>query len=125
MKKILVPTTLSLLFTQASSAFAQFGTVKPPTGINIFTNLGSLISNAITLIMFIAALATFIYLVWGGIEWITAGGDKAGTEAARSKITNAFIGLFVVFAAWAIVKLLETFFGICVLGCPIVVPTPS
>jgi hypothetical protein len=53
-----------------------------------------------------------------------SGGEKAQTEAARTRITNAFIGLFVVFAAWAIIKVIETFFGMCVIGCPITVPKP-
>lgn len=76
-----------------------------------FTSLGGFVSNLIELLMFLAAVATLIYLVWGGIEWITAGGDKAGTEKARGKITDAVIGLFVVFAAWAIFALLQTFLG--------------
>ena len=43
-----------------------------------------------------AALAAFFYLILGGFQWITSGGDKAGTEAAREKITAAFIGLAIV-----------------------------
>jgi hypothetical protein len=51
-------------------------------------------------------------LVIGGIRWIASGGDKAQTEAARNQITSALVGLVIVFAAWAIVALINVFFGI-------------
>lgn len=98
--------------------------INPPKGFNIITNLGVLISNGITLLMIVAAIATFFYLVWGGLEWITSGGEKAGTEAAKSKITNAFIGLVIVFSAWAIMGVFEKFFGIKILGTELAIPTP-
>ncbi|MEK7112404.1 MAG: hypothetical protein AAB875_03680, partial [Patescibacteria group bacterium] len=63
-------------------------------------------------ILVIAALVFFFILVIGGIRWIASGGDKAHTEAARSQITAALVGLVIVFAAWAIVQLINTFFGI-------------
>lgn len=98
--------------------------ISPPANFSLITDLGKLISNAISLLMIIAAIATFFYLVWGGLEWITSGGEKAGTESAKNKITNAFIGLIIVFSAWAIMNVFEKFFGICILGCDIKIPTP-
>jgi TRAP-type C4-dicarboxylate transport system permease small subunit len=62
--------------------------------------------------MIVAALIFFFMLVWGGVQYITAGGDKAQTEAARGRITAALIGLVIVFAAWAIVNLVSIFFGL-------------
>lgn len=122
MKKLVL--SLSLFLTGVPQAHAQSQIVIPkPAQVNIL-DIGKLISNSVSLLMILAAIATFFYLVWGGLEWITSGGEKAGTEAAKSKITNAFIGLFVVFAAWAIMKLIEQFFGICILGCDIAIPKP-
>jgi hypothetical protein len=69
------------------------------------------ISAVIALILVIAALIFFFMLVFGGIKYITSGGDKAQTEAARNQITAALIGLVIVFAAWAIVNLAGTFLG--------------
>ncbi|KKU12183.1 MAG: hypothetical protein UX19_C0005G0015 [Candidatus Woesebacteria bacterium GW2011_GWA1_45_8] len=76
----------------------------------------SLIAGFISLIMIIAAVVFFFILVIGGIRWITSGGDKANTEAARSQITAALVGLVIVFAAWAIIQLIQVFFGITILG---------
>lgn len=73
--------------------------------------LGTLISNLIAVAIIIAALMTFFYLILGGLQWLTSGGDKAGIEQARSRITSAFIGLFLVMAAWVIMTLTADFFG--------------
>ena len=82
-----------------------------------FQNLGTLtiggiVSALIKLILIIAFLVFFFYLVYGGIRWIMSGGDKAHTETARSQITSALIGLVIVVSAWAIVELINRFFGI-------------
>jgi len=53
-------------------------------------------------------------LVWGGVRWIMSQGDKSNVENARNQITNALIGLAIIFAAWAIMKLIETLFGISI-----------
>ena len=80
--------------------------------VAINTDLGSFISKSISAIIMVAGLATFMYLIYGGISWITAGGDKSKIEEARSKITNGIIGLSIVASAWAIYLLLDYFFGI-------------
>lgn len=66
-------------------------------------------------ILIVAALVALVFLIIGGIKWITAGGDKAATESARGTITSAIIGLVVVFAAWAVIRLIEFFFNIKIL----------
>jgi len=71
-----------------------------------------IIAGLIRLTLVAAAVIFFFMLVIGGIRWIASGGDKAQTEAARNQITAALIGLVVVFAAWAIVALIKTLFGI-------------
>jgi len=48
----------------------------------------------------------------GGIRWIMSQGNKGNVENARNQITNALIGLAIIFAAWAIMKLIETLFGV-------------
>lgn len=98
------------------------GIVLAGDGINLAPNSG-LAQNAVTftperivsaVILFalvIAALVFFFMLLWGGIQWILAGGDKQKTEEARGRITGALIGLVIVFAAWAILSLASTFLG--------------
>ena len=73
---------------------------------------GGIVSGLINLTMIIVALVFFFMLVLGGIKWITSQGDKTNVETARNQITNALIGLAIVFAAWAIMKLIGTLFGV-------------
>ena len=74
--------------------------------------IGGIVSGLVSLILVIASLVFFFILVVGGITWIASGGDKAKTEEARNRITAALVGLVIVFAAWAIVQLINVFFGI-------------
>lgn len=121
MKKLIAVLPLYLLL--AGTALAQDITVPKPPGF-AFENIGKLISNVVALGLIIAGLLVFAYLVLGGIQWITSGGDKAGVESARNRITAALIGLAIVAAAWAVIKIIETFFGICIVGCTISIPKP-
>ncbi len=74
--------------------------------------LGLLISNLIFLLFVGAFLMALFFLLLGGLQWITSGGDKNGLESARNKITNALIGLIIVGAVWAILMLIGKFLGI-------------
>jgi uncharacterized membrane protein len=85
-----------------------------------FERLGELtvpgiVSGAIRLILVVAALVAFVFLIIGGIRWVTSGGDKEKTARAQQTLTAALVGLVIVFASWAIIKLIETFFGIEIL----------
>jgi len=85
-----------------------------------FSRLGELtvpniVSGAIRLILVVAALVAFVFLIIGGIRWVTSGGDKEKTARAQQTLTAALVGLVIVFASWAIIKLIETFFGIQIL----------
>ena len=75
-------------------------------------NAGGIVSGAISLVLILVALVFFFILVIGGLKWITSGGDEKKVAAARAQITNALIGLVIVFAAWAIMSLIGTVFGI-------------
>lgn len=62
---------------------------------------------------FVIGVVIFMFnLIIGAIKWITAGGDKASLEAARSKVENAIIGLFILLSLFAIANVLEIFFNI-------------
>lgn len=83
------------------------------------SGVGLLVSNLIGLLFIIAFLLAFFFLIIGGIQWVTSGGDKAGMEAARDKITHAIMGLIIVAAAWAVMMLVGQFLGITFPNLPI------
>jgi len=102
------------------NVLAQQATIAldPGTGFEDIANItvGSIISGAIQLILIVAALIFFFLLIIGGIRWMTAGGDKEKAGAARGQLTSALIGLAIVFAAWAIIRLIEVLFGVSIIS---------
>ena len=79
-----------------------------------YTCIGPFISNLVGLGIIVAGLAVLIYLIWGGTEWITSGGDKTKTENARNRITAALVGLAIVVISWALWKIVLYFFGVSI-----------
>lgn len=96
--------------------------VGKPENVQI-TNIGTLIRGAVQGALLIAALLVFMYLIMGGIQWITSGGDKTKTQEARDRITAALVGLAVVAAAWAVMLIIQYFFGISILDENLTPPT--
>jgi hypothetical protein len=112
--------TLISLFTAAPAATD----VTIPLGNSIFnlpgftpiTNIGAYVSQIVGLFLIVASLATLVYLVMGGVQWIMAGSDKSKVSEARDRLTNAIIGLAIVAASWAVFILLNYFFGLGLVG---------
>lgn len=73
------------------------------------------IPNLIGLAFIIGVLIFFFIIIVAAIQWISSGGEKASIEVARGKITSALIGLIILLSVYAIIKLIETFFGIDIL----------
>lgn len=62
-------------------------------------------------IIIIGGLAFLLYFLWGGIDWIFAGGDQGKVEEARKKITQALIGLAILAGSFVIVEFIAQAIG--------------
>lgn len=125
MKKISgILLALSAYASTALPAFAAVG-VDPcasanQTGGTDFTKLcalsssgiGKIVQTVITVLLIGAVLLALFYLVWGGIRWITSGGDKGKVEEARKHIVAAIVGLIVAFLAFFVIQTVLAFFGL-------------
>jgi uncharacterized protein YacL len=104
-----------------ASAFAQ-NSVNPCPSAGQFTklcnlnanNLGGIVGSAVTFLLIGAVLIALFFLIFGGIRWITSGGDKAKVESARGTIIAAIIGLVISFLAFFILSLALSFFGLSI-----------
>lgn len=101
--------TIAATPIMAATTGLENTTIEKPTGF--FDDIGDVINSLLKFVMVIAALLVFLYLIWGGIEWITSGGDKGKTESARNKITSAIIGLIVLAASYALLTIVLKFIG--------------
>ena len=67
-------------------------------------------------IIIVGGLAFLLYFLWGGLQWIMAGGEKGKIEEARGKITQGLIGLAILAASYVIIKFIETAIGLNLLN---------
>jgi len=103
-----------VLLAKANPAFAALedvGVEKPEDYVKI-DEIGPLLSGIIKVAFVVAIILTFIFLIWGGLQWITSGGDKAKYEEARNRITAALVGLAIILLSWLIIRLVSYFFGL-------------
>lgn len=104
---------------------AQIVNHQLPTSIGATTYktvgpaLSGIILGLISVMFLFVFFLTFLYLILGGLQWVSSGGDKAGLEAARNKITHAFVGLILVASSWAMMALIAAFFGLKFPNIPI------
>lgn len=74
-----------------------------------FTRMFILLWRAI---ITVGGLALLLYLVWGAVEWITAGGDSGKIQKARDKMIQSVIGMIILASSFIIVRTINTlFFG--------------
>ena len=65
-------------------------------------NLMKVISNIINIVLIVAGILAVAYLIYGGLMYITAGGEAEKATKGRTAITNAIIGIIIIAASLAI-----------------------
>jgi len=92
--------------------------MKPPLALTLFTGVDTnsiegvttLLSNAaIILLGFVGALSV-IFIIVGGIQYITSAGNSDGSAKAKKTITYAVAGLALALSTTAIINLINTVF---------------
>jgi hypothetical protein len=63
----------------------------------------------------IGAIIFFFMILVGSIRWISSAGDKGALESARGTITNAVVGLVILFSLFAILDLIHIFFNVTIM----------
>jgi len=78
--------------------------------------LGSLMGKLFQTAVLVGGLALLLFMVWGGISWITAGGDKGKLEEARNRIMNAILGMAMLVGTIAVAIFLGKVLGVDLLN---------
>lgn len=68
------------------------------------TDLPTFIKTVINLLLFIIGVIAVIYVIIGGIKYVTSNGDAAAVKSAKDTILYAIIGIVVAVMAYAIVN---------------------
>lgn len=93
---------------------------KPSIGI---TSLADAFALAINVVMGVGISLTIIFLILGGIQYMTAKGDQKAAQEARTSLTNAIIGFIVVIGAFTIRTILLNLIGAGTVNIEDVTPT--
>lgn len=73
--------------------------------------VGVIISELLPYLFVLAGLALLVYLIYGGFQLMTSGGDPKAMESAKGKITNAIVGFIIIFVAYWLMQILQIIFG--------------
>lgn len=73
---------------------------------------GSVIRGLINIGFIVGSIVFVTMLIWGGIQYITSGGDKENVQKSTKRITSALFGLVILFSLYVILGLISTFTGL-------------
>ena len=71
------------------------------TGVT--SSLGSLANNIVTIFSYVVGAISIIMIIYGGLRYVTSGGDSNSVGGAKNTIIYAIIGLVIVALAQLIV----------------------
>ena len=89
------------MFSLIPTVHAQIPTTVTTTNLGVST-LSDAFGIAINVVLGIGIALTVIFLILGGIKYMSAGGDAKAAQEARGALTNAVIGFIVVLGAFTI-----------------------
>lgn len=99
---------------------ASAQTIDPCAGIGQFqglcsldaTKLGPIIGAIVTFLLIAVAIIALFFLIYGGLRWVTSGGDKGKVDDARKTVIAAIVGLVIAFLSFFILQVVLSFFGL-------------
>jgi amino acid transporter len=103
MKSILKKISLLLVFI----AFAAIEVKNPAPGLfseAFGTDAKTIITGVITVLLGFAGLISMAYIILGGYQIATSGGNEDSVKNGRKTLTNAIIGLLVIIFSYIIVS---------------------
>lgn len=91
------------MFELISRAYAAITvpSISPKSGT---IDIKNYVTIAVNWVLYAAGAIAIIYLIYGGILYITAGGDAEKATKGRTALINAVIGIIIIFLSLAIIR---------------------
>ena len=86
----------------------SFGFSSPLTGATTASQLAIQIINL--MLMFSGIVAVF-FIIIGGYQYLTAGGNSEQAEKGRTAVTNAIIGIVIIILSYVIINVIVNLVG--------------
>lgn len=77
---------------------------------NLFDD-GGIVTTVINTMLFIVGILAVIMIIYAGIRYTTAHGDKGQVESAKNTLMYSVVGLVVAIVAYAVVNWVVGLFG--------------
>jgi len=83
----------------------------PVTTISTIGDFVAAIDAAVAWMLVFGLAFGVLFIIWGGVQYITAHGDETKTKDAKKIIYGSIIGVVFLVLAIAIVRIIANFFG--------------
>jgi hypothetical protein len=94
--------------TGLSGIQQSFGFSSPLTGATTASQFAIQIINI--MLMFSGIVAVF-FIIIGGYQYLTSGGNAESAEAGRKTVTNAIIGLVIIILSYVVINVIVNLVG--------------
>lgn len=108
---VLVPNVVLAQTGSPKTVESGLSSVKdafPQTTIDASSPQGTL-KSIINWALYLAGILAVLFVIYGGYQYLTAGGNDAQATAGRKTLTNALIGLAITILAYVIVQIVYNF----------------
>ncbi len=81
-------------------------------GIATISDLSKIFESLVRSFLTFAGIILFVFLVMGGIKYITSGGDPKAIEGAQKTMTYAIGGLIVILLSFLVLVIIGNITGV-------------
>lgn len=79
--------------------------------INKLSDIWTIVANIADILIHLAGLLAVVFIIYGGIRYITSQGESENLQSAKKILTNAIIGLILAILASTIVGFIAESFS--------------
>ena len=112
MKKFIVP-LFGLLtpFTPLAAFVKPPATLLPTPSITALCDFYDLIQVVASWIVVFGLIIGVVFIIVGGVKYVTSGGDESKTKDAKNMMMSAVIGVVLLIVAMGAIAAIASFFG--------------
>ncbi len=112
MKKLNQISLAAFALLAATPAFAETpSSITPITVDDSSLTIGKVLADIVGWVLGFSAVVAVLFLIVGGLQYITASGNEKRAEAAKSTILYAVVGLVVILLSFVIVGFIRQNIG--------------
>jgi hypothetical protein len=110
--------TLSGETTGLDAAAGNTGLANVCQGVGGSACIAQIVGNVINVVLSFSGLILLGFLIYGGLLWMTSGGDVEGVKKAKTMIQNAVIGILITSLSYVIASFVLTSLVTSLQGTP-------